>query len=68
MTPAELIALRARLGLSQAALARALGMSRSQIMDYERGHDRSAEARPVAIPRVVELACAAIETANRDIS
>lgn len=56
MTAAELRAFRLRLGLTQPALAEALGVSRSRIADYESGGPRAQ-----AIPRVVELACAAIK-------
>ena len=56
MTAAELRAFRHRLGLTQPALAEALGVSRSRIADYESGGPRAQ-----AIPRVVELACEAIE-------
>lgn len=54
MTPAEFRALRRRLGLTQAQLAAALGMSRDQILRYEAGR--------APIPRVVELAVRQIST------
>lgn len=37
LTPAELLAIRQRLGLSQVAVARALGISRDSYGGYERG-------------------------------
>lgn len=52
-------ALRQRLGLNQQELADALGQHRLTIVQYERGI-RSKDKKPVEIPRVVELACAAI--------
>ena len=47
---------RNKLGWSQQKLATELGMSVSRIVDYERGAARGT-GRPVAIPKVVELAC-----------
>jgi transcriptional regulator with XRE-family HTH domain len=59
MTAAELTALRECLGLSRAELARRLGISRSQLHNYERGRDRGT-GRPCPIPLTVELACRAL--------
>lgn len=52
MTAAAFAAWRASLGLSKAAAARALGLSRNSVQWYEDG------SRP--IPRHVALACAAL--------
>jgi transcriptional regulator with XRE-family HTH domain len=59
MTPADFRAWRKRLGLTQAAAATALGMSVSQIIDYEIGTKRGTD-RPASIPKHVALACAAV--------
>jgi transcriptional regulator with XRE-family HTH domain len=56
MTPSELQDFRARMGWSQAELARQLGLSMSRIVDYELGATRGKARRPAPIPRVVELA------------
>ena len=40
MTPADLLTLRRRLGLSQAVLAVRLGVDKSTIWRYEAGHSR----------------------------
>lgn len=53
MSPADFLAWRRRLGLTQHQAAEALGMSRAMIANYE------GEKYP--IPRVVELACEALE-------
>jgi transcriptional regulator with XRE-family HTH domain len=55
MTNTELRATRKRLGLTQAQLAAALGISVSQLHNYERGSDRRTGA-PCPVPRLVELA------------
>lgn len=52
MTPARYTAARKRLGLSGAAFARELGMSRNTHMAYERGRAR--------IPRYIALAISAL--------
>jgi transcriptional regulator with XRE-family HTH domain len=44
---------------SQQEAADALGQSKGNIQNYERGRRRDDE-RPVVIPRTVELACAAL--------
>ena len=59
MTPDQFRLWRLGLGLSQAAAARALGLSRSSVLDYERGFKRGTD-RVSPIPRVVELACQAL--------
>ena len=53
---------RLALGLSQAGAARALGLSRSSVLDYERGFKRGTD-RAAPVPRVVELACRALQMA-----
>jgi predicted transcriptional regulator len=60
MTGPDFLAWRRRLGLSRKGAAEALGMSLSQIVDYEAGHKRGTD-RPAPIPRVVVLACQALE-------
>lgn len=55
MTGAELRDLRSRLGLSQDQLAQALGVSRSQVVNWEQGRDRHT-GRPAPVPRAIELA------------
>ena len=60
MTGPEFLAWRQRLSLSRKRAAEALGMSESQIVDYEAGHKRGTD-RAAPIPRVVALACQALE-------
>ena len=55
MTRQELRAARDRLGMTQASLAAALGISISQLGNYERGWDRQND-RPSTIPRAIEFA------------
>lgn len=59
MTAEDFKAWREQLGLSQIKAAKVLGLSRSTVNLYELGN-RWDEGRPVEIPRVVALACAAI--------
>jgi transcriptional regulator with XRE-family HTH domain len=59
MTPDQFRDWRRQLGLSQAAAARALGLSRSSVIDYERGFKRGTD-RAAPVPRIVELACQAL--------
>lgn len=59
MTGPEFRSWRKSLGMTQQRAAEALGISVSQIIDYEAGTKRGTD-RPAPIPRVVELACAAI--------
>jgi transcriptional regulator with XRE-family HTH domain len=59
MTGIELRAFRKRLGLTQALFAQTLGISVSQLINYERGYDRHPPQRACVIPRLVELACMA---------
>jgi transcriptional regulator with XRE-family HTH domain len=60
MTGPEFRTWRARLGYTQAAAAEALGISVSQIADYESGTKRGTD-RAAPIPRVIALACQALE-------
>jgi transcriptional regulator with XRE-family HTH domain len=60
VTGPDLKAWRARLGYTQQAAAVALGISVSQLADYETGHKRGTD-RAAPIPRVVALACLALE-------
>lgn len=53
MTPADLRAFRKRLGLTQTEAAEAMGLTKQAIYLYESGRN--------PIPRLVELACEAIE-------
>jgi predicted transcriptional regulator len=61
MTPDQFRAWREALGFSKTAAARALGLSRSRVLDYESGQKRGTD-RAAPIPRVVELACRALLT------
>jgi transcriptional regulator with XRE-family HTH domain len=61
MTPEDFKAWRKAMGFrSQQAAADALGMSKSAIVNYELGTRRDG-GKPVEIPRVVALACAALD-------
>lgn len=59
MTPQDFTRTRKHLGLSQQAMADALGISKSSIELYERGTRRD-DGRPVEIPKTVRLALAAL--------
>ncbi|KAA6205649.1 MAG: XRE family transcriptional regulator [Candidatus Tokpelaia sp.] len=50
---------RKKMGFSQIEAAKALGISRLSVQNYERGM-RLEDGRPVRIPHPVALACAAI--------
>lgn len=63
ITPSEFRARRNRLGLSQKALSAGLGLSVSQIINYESGRDRHS-GKPCAIPRIVALDLEALERAH----
>ena len=65
MTPDQFRAWREHLGLSKAKAARALGISESRLYDYEAGMKRGTD-RTAPIPRVVELACLALELTQDD--
>jgi len=59
MTGPEMRDWRKSLKLSRKRAAEALGISESQIIDYEAGIKRGTD-RPAPIPRHIALACAAI--------
>lgn len=65
MTANDFRAWRARLGLSQRQAADALELSISTVKAYDQGHlsrrDDDGEFVPAPIPRVVALACEALE-------
>ena len=61
MSPDQFRAWRHRLNLTQAQAAELLDISVSRLADYERGMTVHAVQRPAPIPRVVALACAALE-------
>jgi len=52
------------MGISQTNLAKMLGISTRTVAMYERGHRDNG--RSVAVPKTVELACAAITDGIRD--
>jgi transcriptional regulator with XRE-family HTH domain len=55
MNGTEHRAARERMGMTQQSLATTLGISRSQLGNFERGTHRQT-GRPCPIPRTVELA------------
>lgn len=59
MTNEGFKAWRTAMGLSQAAAAEVLGMSKAAIENYDRGVRRDT-GEPVVIPHSVALACAAV--------
>lgn len=59
MTPADFRAWQARMGLTVRAAADLLGVAPSTVQDWRTGTSR-ATGRPVAVPHVVALACAAL--------
>ena len=59
MTPADLRAWQAHMGLTVRATAELLGVAPSTVQAYRAGISRST-GKPVAVPRVVALACAAL--------
>ncbi|RYD47316.1 MAG: XRE family transcriptional regulator [Verrucomicrobiaceae bacterium] len=59
MNPKEFARWRFELGLSQENAAKALGISRSTVINYEKGKLRGGKG-PCAIPRSIELACEAL--------
>lgn len=63
MTAEQMRAWRALHGYTQRQLARAIGMSASRIIDYERGASR-APGRSATIPLYVELALAGMACRN----
>lgn len=59
MTPADFRSWQARMGLTVRAAADLLGVAPSTVQDWRTGTSR-ATGRPVAVPHVVALACAAL--------
>ena len=59
MTPAEFRAWQAHMGLTVRAAAESLDVAPSTVQAYRTGVSRST-GQPVAVPRVVALACAAL--------
>ena len=59
MTPAEFRAWQAHMGLTVRAAAELLDVAPSTVQAYRTGTSR-ATGRPVAVPHVVALACAAL--------
>lgn len=59
MSPDDFKRWRDAMGFTMAEAAEALGISRGSIENYERG-TRREDDRPVAIPKNVALACAAL--------
>ena len=59
MTPADLRAWQAHMGLTYEAAAQALGVSRSTYAEWVAGKSRTT-GKPVAPSRTVALACAAM--------
>jgi transcriptional regulator with XRE-family HTH domain len=64
MTPAQFKKWREHMGLSQREAADLLGLSIGSVQNYEAGERR--EGRPVAIPKTVELSCAALALGIRE--
>lgn len=59
MTPSDLIAWQAQMGLTPPKAAKALGVSYATYRDWLAGQSRNT-GKPVVISRVVALACAAL--------
>lgn len=59
MTPADFRAWQSSMGLTVRAAAELLGVAPSTVQDWRTGTSRST-GQPVAVPRVVALACAAL--------
>ncbi|HWX85509.1 MAG TPA: helix-turn-helix transcriptional regulator [Xanthobacteraceae bacterium] len=59
MTSGQFKQWRERMQMSQQAAADALGISKATVINYESG-TRREDNRPVVIPKIVELACAAL--------
>lgn len=66
MTGPEFRAWRKRLSFSRKRAAEALGLSESQLADYEAGIKRGTD-RPAPIPKHVALACAAVALGLREL-
>ena len=60
MTPADLRAWQARMGISAREAARRLGVAAGTYQDWVTGKSRTS-GKPVAPSRTVALACAALE-------
>lgn len=58
MTARDFVALHQQLGISRAALCRAIGISPNAGTAYARGH--WPDGKPAPIPRTVALACSAV--------
>jgi DNA-binding transcriptional regulator YiaG len=54
MLPADLIAIRVRLGLSQAALAAKLGVNWNTVAHWEQGRHPISKVAALAIERIAE--------------
>ena len=67
MTPAEFRAARATLGLTQAALARELGVSRSHVSHVEQGCERASTALCAHLRLLVMVAGAGFEPATKSL-
>jgi transcriptional regulator with XRE-family HTH domain len=65
MTPQEFRDWRVTMGFTQHEAAEELGVSKSTIELYESGRRRDTK-EPVVIPKMVELACAALRRVSRD--
>lgn len=68
MTPAEFKEWRTNLGLNQDEAAKALGISRGSVLNYERG-SRREDGRPAEIPPSIVRACDSVSieiAADRD--
>ena len=59
MTPADLRAWQAHMGLTYDTAAKALGVSRATYAEWLRGKSRTT-GKPITISRLVALACAAL--------
>ena len=68
MTPQQFKAWRKRLGLSQLAAGKALGISISTVILYEHGkrYEANRDYRPVVIPKTVRLAMIAVAAGLKD--
>lgn len=60
MTPLDLRAWQARMGLTQAAAAQSLGVSKATYCEWLAGKSRT-RGNPITIARQTALACAALE-------
>lgn len=60
MTPADLRAWQARMGISAREAARRLGVAAGTYQDWVTGTSRTTK-KPIALPPLLPLACAALE-------